>query len=235
MERDDRGGKVSMTGAALSHDAAWELLPWHVNGTLADEERRGVDAHVLACPACRDELERCRATAVEVRRHAVAPSPHPAQLARLLRRLEPAEDEAAAVPVPPSRALAEPGGLLRRTPAAMRWVLLAQAAAIAGLLVAWGWRGEPVPSAYRTLSDRPAAAAAATPRVRVVFAPGATEAEIRELLLSFRGEIAGGPSPLGAYTIALPGGATAEPLPVVLAYLRQHPRVHFAEPVAGGG
>jgi hypothetical protein len=93
---------------------------------------------------------------------------------------------------------------------------------------------------YRTLSDppRPAAAGAAVsgPQVRVVFAPATTEAELRRVLLEVRGEIVGGPSSLGAYTVAVPAsGPGSEPLALVLEHLRADPRVRFAEPVTGGG
>ena len=77
-----------------------------------------------------------------------------------------------------------------------------------------------------------AAPAAVQRQVRVVFAPTATEAELRRILLEVRGEVVGGPSPLGAYTIAVPGG---EPLELVLEHLRADAHVRFAEPVAGAG
>ena len=65
----------------------------------------------------------------------------------------------------------------------------------------------------------------------MVFAESTPEAEIRRLLATVRGEIVGGPSPLGVYTVALP--ADGEPLPVVLSHLRAQPQIRFAEPVAG--
>jgi hypothetical protein len=204
---------------AARHEEVWELLPWQVNGTLAAEERELVERHLATCAECRDELERCRATAAEVRASAVAPTPHPAQLAKLLQRLEPEVKRAS-------------GALLARTPRAVRWLILGQAAALVALVATVvALAGRPAP--FHTLSDAPAAAAPAR-QVRVVFAPETTEAELRQLLLAVRGEIVGGPSPLGAYAVSLPVGEGTEPLPVVLAYLRAHSRVRFAEPVATG-
>jgi anti-sigma factor RsiW len=213
---------MSASEIGMSHAAAWELLPWYVNDTLDRDERRAVHAHLLGCAECRQEEARCRETMAAVRAGGAAPSPHPAGLARLLERLE----EPAAPREGPLRAILA-------APLGVRVALAAQAAALVALLVVIFWPATPV--AFRTL-EAPAAVAPARAQVRVVFAPEATESEIRALLLQVGGEITGGPSPLGAYTVTVPDReGTSEPLPVVLAYLRGHARVRFAEPVAGGG
>jgi hypothetical protein len=41
----------------LSHEEAFELLPWFVNGTLSDAEHAGVDHHVRNCLPCRIALQ----------------------------------------------------------------------------------------------------------------------------------------------------------------------------------
>jgi hypothetical protein len=206
----------------MNHTAAWELLPWYVNDTLDQDERRAVHAHLQQCAECRHEEESCREMAAAVRSGHAAPSPHPAQLARLLERLDEPRPEG------PLRAiLAAPRGV--------RFALAAQAAVLVTLLAVVFWPAAPAP--YRTL-ESPAASAAVTAggqQVRLVFAAEATESEIRHLLLEIGAEITSGPSPLGAYTVTLPAaGPASEPLPVVLAHLRGHPRVRFAEPVVGG-
>ena len=114
------------------------------------------------------------------------------------------------------------------------------------MLLAGAWLRRPVPSVpsntapsataaplYRTLSDAAPAPppAAATSRLRLVFAAGTTEAEIRDLLLGIRGQITAGPSPLGVYTVEVPAGP--DPLADVLTHLRAQKRVSLAEPVAG--
>ena len=207
---------------ALSHQQAWELLPWLVNETLAPMEREGVETHLASCGECRDEAERCRALGALVRSADVAPSPHPAQLAQLMRRVDEAEQ---------TRKRPRLVRLLGARRVNVWWALAAQAAVLVVLLAVVFW--SPAPSRFRTLSD-PAPPAVVTQRqVRVVFAPTTTEAELRRALLEVRGEVVGGPSPLGAYTIAVPAGA--EPLQLVLEHLRADPHVRFAEPVAGAG
>ena len=207
----------------MSHAAAWELIPWYVNETLDQDERRAVHAHLLACAECRQEEARCRQTASAVRADRAAPSPHPTQLARLLERLD-------------DQSPAREGALraILAAPLGVRIALAAQAAALVALLAVVFWPASP--ATFRTLEAHPASTLAAGTHVRVVFTPEATEGEIRALLLEIGAEISGGPSPLGAYTVTVARrGVASEPLPVVLTYLRGHPKVRFAEPVAGGG
>lgn len=204
------------------HRRVWELLPWYANGTLGDGERRTVEEHAVQCERCRKEMEACRQLGEAVRQTAVeAPTPHPARLSRLMDRLDQAEG-----PSRPARLI----HLLTATPKPVRWVLAAQLAALLLLAAAPLWTPPPPPPAeFKTLSDP--VAVAAGPQVRVVFADGATERQIRGVLLPIGGQLAGGPSPLGVYTIEIP--RDRDPLPVVLRHLRSRPEVSFAEPVAG--
>ena len=199
------------------HQRVWELLPWSANGTLSETEQRTVEEHAAQCRRCREELEACRRLGEAVRSAAVeAPVPHPARLARLTARLDEAEG---------SRVKS----LFAATPRPVRWLLAGQLAALLLLAASWMWTPPPPPPAeFKTLSDP--AAPAAGPRVRLVFADGATERQIRDVLLPIGGQLAGGPSPLGVYTVELPAGR--DPLPVVLKHLRSRPEVSFAEPVA---
>ena len=230
-----------------NHQRVLELLPWYVNGTLAAGERERVEAHLAACPRCQEETRVCRRTADEIERAGeVAPSPHPVQLQRMLARIEESECEERQAGRG-SRLVAAFRPLVRSTPRPLRWALLAQAAAIFLLVGALGWSvrrpGVPVAAtpaavpasmgaAYRTLSN-PEAAPVPSVRLTVMFQPQATEQEIRGLLHVVKGEITAGPSPSGAYTVAVP--AAGDPAAVVLARLRSEKRlVMLAEPVAGG-
>lgn len=210
------------------HRRTLELLPWYANGTLGETERRTVEEHAAQCERCREEVQACRQLGEAVRLAAVeAPTPHPARLSRLMSRLDEADGSS------PRARLA---GLLTATPRPVRWVLAGQLAALLLLATAWVWTPPPPPPAdpaeYRTLSDAVAPATPAdTVQVRVVFAEGATERRIRDVLLPIGGQLAGGPSALGVYTVELPEGR--DPLPVVLQHLRSRPEVSFAEPVAG--
>jgi hypothetical protein len=139
------------------------------------------------------------------------------------------------------------------TPRRMRRLLAAELAAILALASILGWHlrvpvapapgvspGAPAapaaPAEYHTLSlDAPVAVAPGTAPLRVLFAEGATAARIQQLLAGIRGQITAGPSPVGAYVVAVPVGPGADPVDLVLAHLRAQPEVSFAERVAGGG
>ena len=42
--------------AYVTHDSASMLLPWYINGSLDDEQRKMVDSHIAVCLTCRSEL-----------------------------------------------------------------------------------------------------------------------------------------------------------------------------------
>jgi anti-sigma factor RsiW len=240
-EREDHGER--------SHQRVWELLPWYVNGSLAQRERERVEAHLAACPRCQEEERVCRRTAAEIAAAAeVAPYPHPIQFQRVLARVEESEREERRQ-AGGWRLLAPFKSLVQATPRPLRGALVAQAAVILLLVGFLGWdalrpgpasptapaAGTVAPGAvYRTLSA-PAAPPVPTLRLRVMFSPQATEKEIRGLLLDIRGEITAGPSRLGAYTVEVPAVEVpaGDPAGVVLARLRSEPRVMLAEPVTG--
>lgn len=222
--------------ATHDHRRAWELLPWYVNETLAPAERDRVEAHLATCPECRAEVDLCRdLVAAGGRPEDLAPAPHPAQLDRLVDRIA-SEGEA------PGRVSAIWARGLRLPRAARRLaaVLALLAAGVAGYWVAPGAPGPAPPSEaeFRTLSApeaRPLAPAGG-PVLRMVFAPPTPEEEIRRILLEVRGEIVGGPSALGVYTVQ-PGIAKdgTEPLDVVVQHLRRQPEVLFVEAVEAEG
>jgi Putative zinc-finger len=129
--------------------------------------------------------------------------------------------------------------LLGDTPRPVRWALAGQLAALvllsATLAVGPARRFEsgklaapaseraaaPAGAVYHTLSAPSAlaasavasAAGAAAPQIRVMFAEAATEKQMREVLLSTRGRLVDGPSPLGTYTLELPAPASAAAAP----------------------
>ena len=119
------------------------------------------------------------------------------------------------------------------------WLVAAQAAAVAvlALTALLSLPESPSPTdpgagatPYRVLADpQPAAGVpGAATRVRVVFAPTLTIAELQTLLERVDAQIDGGPNSAGAFTLRLP----APQLAGAVEELRSDRRVLLAEPVA---
>ena len=228
---------------ARGHEELELLLPWYVNGTLEAAERAALDDHLAGCARCRAELAREEGLAAALRAaEDVAPAPHPAQLARLLGRLD---------GEPRAERLPRLAALWAGTPRPVRWAVAAQALLVLALAAATGWRAGGVDPAretaavetpaaeFRTLADTtpetPAAAPAGATRLRVLFAEETSARAVRGILERVGGRIVDGPSPLGVYTVEVPAGPAADPLEVVLDHLRAQPEVRFAGEAAGGG
>ena len=152
------------------HRRVWDLLPWYANGTLLDGERRTVEAHLAACPRCREEIVACQRLGDVIRQtEETAPAAHPARLARLMERID---DEERSSEHGWRRAILAPwqalGALLRTTPPLARGALVVQLAflvALTGLMLgappSWrpsaGWpagsrRSQRIPYRNRTVA-----------------------------------------------------------------------------------
>jgi anti-sigma-K factor RskA len=180
----------------LPHDAAL-LLPWYVNGTLAEGEHRAVAAHLHECAACRSELESIREVHQQARAF-FASAPVPARLrAEVMSRVKARPQ--------PSRTLLQSlaDALLPARPP--RW---AAALAVAVIVVQAGALGWFALNAGPEPQVRARSVESSVARVRIVFNPRATEAEIRAALTALGGRIVEGPSQDGAWVIELPA---AEP------------------------
>lgn len=214
---------------ALTHKEAFELLPWYVNETLEEDERREVRGHLGNCLVCRREL-----AFLEQLDHAVVESPDveftpQRSFAALMQRIDTAE---APLPQRLWAKLRAAMWELRGAHPVLRGALIVQTAMI--LLAAFLLVQAPLPDRtprFETLSDAPAAVAAdpGSARLRVVFAPDVTMNDV-ETLLGAGARIVDGPSTVGAFAIDVPSAASGE----WLDRLRSDERVRFAEPAVAG-
>jgi hypothetical protein len=223
---------------------AEELLPWFVAGTLPADEAQAVQAFIDSGEIAQAELDALTGLATAVaERGGEEPVYDPSILSRAMARLDDVPQEALPEPLvvgEAGRASASTDaqqrpGLLHRlldtlqwsaTPALAKVVVAGQFALLVGLAVMLGGeRGSE--TVHETV------AGTSTPRAAdfsLSFAPGATEADIRALLVANDVHIVAGPSALGLYEIAVAEdsdrGAVAEHLagsPLV-AYLQEVPK-----------
>lgn len=202
------------TGAGARHEAAWLLLPWLANATLANAERDAVQAHVNGCLSCRRELANLRALAALVK------APVGDQRCEdALRRLH--------------------TRIVTRTPAraSAPWAAAAMMVMVAGLVsmlsvntessVAWLKNTGLSMMSQTHIVDSSSRAV----RAHLVFYDNITERQLRALLLSVGADLIEGPTPHGVYTIAF-DHSTGEPdVYEALSKLRHSRRVVYAEPV----
>jgi hypothetical protein len=210
------------------HQAVQELLTWHASGRLAPDEAARVASHVQSCAQCRQDLQWERELLDEARREPDEQEEAGvnAAFARLLPRLGEQEAPPAAAPLP--AALPWWRTLAANEPRWLRWAALAQCVIIAGLALLLA-RPEP-DAAYRTLSANDTAPAAGSGNVVVIFAPGASEQDLRRILQAQDARIVDGPTVTGAYVLSIPAGGQSQ----ALRALRANAAIKLAEPLDAG-
>lgn len=192
---------------------ALELLPWYVNGTLVDGERELVRRELLSSLTCRKEFGRLRSLHQTMQRDDGETVATERAFERLMARIEDC-----AIERPERRQN------LRRPVA---WPYFAQAALLLGLVSGIVWWQFPAPPAetptYGTLSE-PEPVGAGVTRLRVVFAPGMSDAALREMLVEYRLTIIDGPTRDGLYTLMPVESADTRK---IVEALKADPRVVF--------
>lgn len=187
------------------NDRLAELLPWYVNGTLAADERVWVEGELAAHPDARAELGWYRSLASRMQENApqVAPT---LGLEAAMARIEAEQGE------PAQRRPVASNSPWTRLTAFFAPLQLRPAVAFAGLAI-FALQSAVIFHLARPASDEPAeiravkaTAAQAQPMLKVNFAPDAKEADIRLLLVSVQGRLAGGPGQLGDYYLIVPAG-----------------------------
>lgn len=188
------------------HMAVQALLPWYARGRLDAAQASEVQAHLLDCAACRAELaaEEPMQTLLQVAASPAESGDVEAGLARLQPRLRPH-------PAAP------------RPARWMPWALGLQGMAVAALLTLWLQARQDMPD-YQGL-----AAAGSAPVVAdalVMFKPGTSERQLRELLRAHGAGVVAGPTETGAWLLHVDARG--------LAALRAAPIVQMAEPLQPG-
>jgi Putative zinc-finger len=217
------------------HQAISELIPWYVNDTLENGERERVAQHIAECPACAEEIARCRTIAAVVRSADMSDlNPSKERFARMMARIESTDGSR-----PENRRHSSREWVRRirltfeQTPSRIRWALAAQAAVIVLLAgaVLLQLSASPGPL-YRTLSDAGAIPESGRSHIQVIFAEDITEREMRTLLDSIGAMIVSGPSPIAVYTLGIAAGDSdaSGRIRETLAVLRAHPKIRLAEP-----
>jgi predicted anti-sigma-YlaC factor YlaD len=212
------------------HRQSWDLIPWIINGTASEPERRVVEEHLNGCVDCRQELEFQRRLQRAVAHEGNLDSDAESSWARLSERLD-AESEAAPA--------ARPRRVGRADRRWMQWVMAAMLVQGVGLGVLgtalWsrassGSLNAPATSgAYRVLSSSLPASQPAT--VRVVFAPTMSLGELSTILANAHLQVVSGPSDADVWSLGPAGESTRSATDAAVRTLRSSSNVRFAEPI----
>jgi len=229
---------------SASHRHTFDTIPWLVNGRVSDDERRALDEHLRECAECSSEFDQQQRlhTAISADESRVDYAPG-ASLQKLWSRIgrEDLIDQPTAKPIASVSFL--PGTTRAARSRMMQWLAAAVVVEAVGItLLAATLMNKPAPSnafvappastAYVTVTTTQIVPASAT--LLVAFAPNFTVSEVNALLQQRHLEVVNGPNSVGAYTLAssAAAGQRSAGLPRVLADLRAHPGVRFAEAIA---
>jgi hypothetical protein len=193
---------------------AWDVMPWVLQNSAAQEQAEWLKAHLVHCESCRAEFAQQRRLWVAMSLPSDLPIDANAGLRRLLGRLDAPEAKER-----PHNSRS--GNWLTR---ALVAAVLIQALGI-GTLGVKLWAAGEHPS-YRTLSQEPEPRGPGT--IRVVPDAAMRLAAWDTLLQSLRLQVVGGPNEVGAYTV-VPTGSTSTA--DALQQLRAARGIRLAEPV----
>jgi len=191
------------------HQAAEELLPWFVNGTLEGKELALVERHLGECVRCQHELDLLRELQVAYAGSEIATDPTESfnKLRHQIAKSRPQWGR--------SSLLRASGRFWQHAPIWAPWAAVAELAVIVvlGALLVLG--GEPaVP--YRTLGATDPSPHGLAQLV-VVFDPRITEAELRQILRATGARIVDGPTSADGYVLELPVDRQASALEALRA------------------
>jgi anti-sigma-K factor RskA len=217
-------GRIVELPAAV-HRQVEALLPWYVNGSLGDDERVRVEAHLAACPRCQAELASERLLQAALRADDDGAGDADAAVARLRVRI-------ARHAVRP-RWARRWRAWWRSLSSGWRLALAAQGVAmlvLCALLATWLPSRDDAP--YRALG----AASVDTDRMAgatlvVRFRPDITEQEMRRVLRDSEARLVYGPTTTDAYLLSVARGREQ----AAIARLRQQAAVLLVESLDGGG
>lgn len=198
------------------HAEADRLLPWLVNGTLDDDERRQVEQHVAECAQCQREVDWLHTLQAQYRDHDVG-ADHASHAMKRLRHRMGKISTRTATP-------ASLSSTWRRRGRQLAWLAAAQAA----IIIAMGatlLQDRHV--TYHTLS----APTSKGSLLVVVFDPRISEAQMRQLVRAGNGRIVGGPTETGAYLLSVPDEQAA----FTRKMLHDSPAVTMVENLQAGG
>jgi Putative zinc-finger len=198
-----------------NHSEISELIPWFVKGTLSADERKAVNTHLKSCEECSQSLAECQALAQKPAPFQTEWHPSPAHFNRLMSELDKLEANEKIDSIILSSETAvktqkKPGfyqrlsAYLSKTPTLIRWTLVAETFAIAGIIgfMVLPYQLNPSKStSFVTLSNVESTDKSLATAIRVVFDAEMSVKEMSDLLKETKAQVRQGPSSVGVFTV----------------------------------
>ncbi|MEI6269539.1 MAG: hypothetical protein WCP01_11725 [Methylococcaceae bacterium] len=221
------------------------LLPWYVNHSLEQNERKLVESHLRSCILCHRELVVLRKLAEDVNKSSVLDVAAEASFARLRGKLQAAEPVRSFInqqnPDLLKKSADATSGLsalttnntrrlLRFSGRTGKYLAIAASMLFAMIPLAMQYGRSPAITDYYTLSDgKPESLKGA--QLRIVFSKSLPNTVIDSLLKKIHGKLVEGPNSVGAYTVRLGDGQDSTELTTAITFLRSQQNVMLVEPV----
>jgi hypothetical protein len=205
----------------MTHDAAIELLPWLINGSLDGEERDAVADHATSCVICRrelDELEVLQQSVETLASRGVSPEP---DMRRINARIDAQLQRE-------SRGNALIAAWRRFSSSRWRLAFAVQTAVLVIVVGVVLMPAEPEPQ-FTTMTS--AEELPAGHYLRVVFDPTLDDVAIAGIVETNGLSVFTGPTDRGVITLRFGDALAADERDSALASMRGDARVLFAEPV----
>jgi hypothetical protein len=210
---------VPGTGSPVHPDIS-ALIPWYVNGTIGERERRRVDAHLAEGAHCHDKLNREQWVYRSMTAETAVEYMPAVSLNRLQARLDGIGVEDAHAAAKPRRRFMPWQGLMA---ASVAVIAVALSFLATDRWLQYRARAAAAPAYYTVTTAVPRAPDEA---IRAVFSPTITLSDLQSILDEAQLRIVSGPTEAGVYSLA---AKSRRPVSSSLALLRSHAQVRFAE------
>jgi hypothetical protein len=227
------------------HQQIQLLLPWYVNHSLEQNERKQVVSHLRGCILCRRELVVLHKLAADVNQSSVLDIAAEASFAGLRAKLLAVEPVRSSInqqspgwlgkPASPMSSLSDNTAtrvrrLLRFRGGSGKYFAIAASMLLVMIPLIMQLERSPVIMDYYTLSSAKPVFPEGT-KLRVVFSKSLPDTVIDSLLEKVHGKLVEGPNSVGAFTVRLGDGQDSSQLTTAIAFLRNQQNVLLVEPV----
>ncbi len=193
--------KSSTNSKNIQHDKIWDLLPWYVNNTLENFEKKQVEHHLANCTVCKQELHQQQQLQMNLLSDDTLSKSTISAFNKVMQRID--AQQLNSKNVVPVKRVSEQLKKYNTKPI----VSSIAASFLVVIIISLFFNSSSNDKIYSTLSDTPAKNSSLNGAnnsiylTRVIFNKNTRKQDINQLFKYFQGEITHGPDKRGIYTI----------------------------------